>query len=210
MKPPVSPHATSADLLVLHTLRCIGFTSLARVAAAVGLSADEVQSELIDLAVAGLVTHTAGDFGGWGLTEAGRAQDAEQITAELEAAGTRAVVNTAYEGFLVLNPELLDLCTAWQLRTVDGVMIMNDHTDSDHDRRVLRRLMDLDQRAETVCADLSATMLRFRRYRARFTGALDRARSGELDYVADNLDSYHTVWFQLHEDLLTTLGISRH
>ncbi|WP_329014524.1 transcriptional regulator [Streptomyces sp. NBC_00690] len=210
MKPPVSPHATSVDLLVLHTLRCIGFTSLARVAAAVGLSADEVQSELIDLAVAGLVTHTAGDFGGWGLTEAGRAQDAERITAELAAAGTRAVVNKAYEGFLVLNPELLDLCTAWQLRTVDGVMIMNDHTDPDYNRRVLCRLTDLDQRAEAVCADLSATMLRFRRYRVRFTGALDRARSGELDYVADNLDSYHTVWFQLHEDLLTTLGIPRH
>jgi hypothetical protein len=27
--------------------------------------------------------------------------------------------------------------------------------------------------------------------------------------VADTLDSYHTVWFQLHEDLLVTLGISR-
>ncbi|CAN5866644.1 hypothetical protein BH23ACT4_BH23ACT4_11090 [soil metagenome] len=27
--------------------------------------------------------------------------------------------------------------------------------------------------------------------------------------MSENFDSYHTVWFQLHEDLLRTLGISR-
>ena len=33
--------------------------------------------------------------------------------------------------------------------------------------------------------------------------------AGNHAYLADGLESYHTVWFQLHEDLLTTLGISR-
>lgn len=28
--------------------------------------------------------------------------------------------------------------------------------------------------------------------------------AGSLAYLADRLESYHTVWFQLHEDLLTT------
>ena len=51
-----------------------------------------------------------------GATEAGRAADAERISAELDAAGARAAVTQAFDGFLVLNPELLDLCTAWQLR----------------------------------------------------------------------------------------------
>jgi hypothetical protein len=27
--------------------------------------------------------------------------------------------------------------------------------------------------------------------------------------VADSTESYHTVWFQLHEDLLATLGMPR-
>jgi hypothetical protein len=97
--------------------------------------------------VAGLVSHVAGDFGGWGLTEAGRAVDAERIAAELETAGTRTVVAAAYDGFLVLNPELLDLCTAWQTRSVDGVVTMNDHSDPGHDARVLDRSTDLDRRA---------------------------------------------------------------
>ena len=209
MTRPGSPHSTSTDLLVLHALRCIGFAGLARVAAATGLPESDVESELIDLAVAGLVTHVAGDFGGWGLTEAGRAVDAERIADELETAGTRTAVAEAYDGFLVLNPELLDLCTAWQTRSVDGVVTTNDHSDPVYDARVLDRLTDFDQRAEVVCADLSAAMLRFQRYRVRLADALARARSGALDYVTDSTASYHTVWFQLHEDLLATLGIPR-
>jgi hypothetical protein len=110
----------------------------------------------------------------------------------------------------VLNPELLDLCTAWQLRSVDGIATSNDHSDPAYDSRVLDRLTDLDRRAEVACAGLFAAMLRFQRYRTRLTHALTRARSGELDYVADSLESYHNVWFQLHEDLLVTLGIPRH
>ena len=43
----------------------------------------------------------------------------------------------------------------------------------------------------------------------RLFEALTRAYAGALGYVADNMDSYHSVWFQLHEDLLATLGIPR-
>jgi hypothetical protein len=204
------PHRTSTDLLVLHALRCIGFAGLARVAAATGLPESDVESELIDLAVAGLVTRVAGDFGGWGLTEAGRTVDAERIADELERSGTRTAVAGAYDDFLVLNPELLDLCTAWQTRSVDGGVTRNDHIDPAYDIRVLDRLTDFDQRADVVCTDLSAAMLRFQRYRVRLTDALARARSGALEYVTDSTASYHTVWFQLHEDLLATLGLPRH
>jgi hypothetical protein len=209
MTRPGSAHATGADLLALHTLRCIGFASLDRVAAAAGLPEADVESELIDLAMAGLVTRVAGEFGGWGLTEAGRLADAERIAGELERAGTRAVVAEAYDGFLALNPELLDLCAAWQLRSVDGVTSANDHADPAYDARVLDRLTDLDRRAEIACAGLFAAMLRFRRYRERLGDALARARSGALEYVTESTASYHAVWFQLHEDLLATLGIPR-
>lgn len=199
----------STDLMVLHTLRCIGFADLDRVAAAAGLDEPDVESELIDLAVAGLVTRGPGGFGGWGLTEAGRTADAERIAGELDAAGTRAAVAEAYDRFLVLNPELLDLCAAWQLRSIDGVVTANDHSDPAYDARVLDRLTDFHQRAEVVCADLSAALPRFGRYRVRLGDALTRARAGALEYFTDSLASYHTVWFHLHEDLLATLGIPR-
>jgi hypothetical protein len=205
----VVPHRTSTDLLVLHTLRCIGFALLPRVAAAAGLHESEVESELIDLAVAGLVTRVPGDFGGWGLTESGRTADAERIAEELAAAGTRPVVMAAYTEFLVLNPELLDLCTAWQTRSTTGAMTLNDHTDPAYDLRVLNRFADFHQRTETACGRLFSAMTRFGRYQIRLTDALNRAKSGEVDYLTDGMASYHTVWFHLHEDLLSTLGIPR-
>jgi hypothetical protein len=200
---------TENDLLVLHALRCVGWSGIARVAATTGLDEPTVESELIDLAVAGLVTRSPGVFGAWGMTDAGRVADAERITHELESAGARPAVTAEYERFLVLNPELLDLCTAWQLRPIDGVMTVNDHSDPSYDARVLGRFSALDQRAAVVCAELSAALPRLGRYRARLYEALDRAASGELDYVADNLGSYHAVWAELHEDLLATLGIPR-
>jgi hypothetical protein len=52
-------------------------------------------------------------------------------------------------------------------------------------------------------------LTRFALYRTRLTIALERALGGNIAYVTDTVDSYHSVWFQLHEDLLVTLGISR-
>ncbi|MEU3645891.1 transcriptional regulator [Lentzea sp. NPDC034063] len=196
----------SANLLVLHALRCVGTTGLTRVASFTGLEESEVESELIDLAVAGLVTHHRG-FGGWALTESGRAADASGVKAELESAGTRPALTEAFEAFLVLNPELLDLCTAWQIRSADGVV--NDHTDEVYDARVLALFIDFHARAVVVIAALAAAVPRFARYDPRLTEALTRAQAGELDHLADTMDSFHTVWAELHEDLLATLGIAR-
>lgn len=177
---------------VLHALRCMGFTTVGRLAGALGRPEAALESELIDLAVAGLVTR---DSGAWGLTGAGRAADTERTAAELAAAGTRGGIEAAYEDFLVLNPELLDLCAAWQTRPGE---------------RVLGLFGDLHGRADTVCAALSSALPRFARYRTRLADALGRARAGEVEYLTDSMDSYHAVWFQLHEDLLVTLGLPRH
>lgn len=200
---------TRVDLLVLHTLRCMGFTGLSRVAEAAGLSEPDVESELLDLEAIGLTMQDRGDFGGWGITEAGRTTDAERVATELDAAGARPAVAAAFERFLVLNPELLDLCTAWQMRSVDGDVGTNDHSDPAYDARVRDRFADLHLRAEPLLVELAAALPRFGRYRTRLAGALERARSGAWDELADSTTSYHAVWFQLHEDLLVTLGIPR-
>ncbi|MDY7087154.1 MAG: transcriptional regulator [Actinomycetota bacterium] len=176
---------------VLHTLRCIGHADLPRIAGTTGRPEPDVESELINLAVDGLVTRSMGT---WGLTDAGRAADAKQTTDELDTTGARATVTAAYETFLTLNPELLDLCTMWQLR--------DDATDP---ARVLDRFADLNQRVQPVLDALP----RLTRYRERLDVALDKARRGAMQELTDSMTSYHVVWFQLHEDLLATLGIPR-
>ncbi|TDC25960.1 transcriptional regulator [Streptomyces sp. 8K308] len=201
--------ATDPALLVLHALRCAGAAGLARLHAVTGLAEPDLESQLIDLGVEGLVTRFSADLPDWLLTEAGRAADAERIAHELDSAGARGAVTAAFDRFLVLNPELLDLCAAWQLHTVDGAVTANDHSDPAYDARVLDRFADLDRRLAPVRAELAAALPRFDRYRLRLTHALERARAGALEYVTDGTASYHTVWAELHEDLLTTLGKRR-
>ena len=47
-------------------------------------------------------------------------------------------------------------------------------------------------------------------YRDRLRTAVDRVRAGEREWFDKPLiDSFHTVWFELHEDLLATLGLER-
>ncbi|GLY00432.1 transcriptional regulator [Actinoplanes sp. NBRC 101535] len=187
---------------VLHALRCMGFAESPRIAGACGAPEAEVESQLIDLAVAGLVTRTPGGFGGWGLTGAGKREDARRVHAEVEAAGARAALTAGYQRFLVLNPELLDLCSAWHLRPGAA-------GDAGYDARVIGRFADLDRRAAAVCRDLSAALPRFATYRVRLGDALARAQGGEVEHLTDSMTSYHSVWFQWHEDLLCTLGIPR-
>src|SRR3954452_9594573 len=129
----------STGRIVLHTLRCIGFAELSRVADAAGLALAAAESELIDLAVAGLVT---AEFGAWGISEAGRAEDARWTAEEVDDRAARSAVSSAFEKFMVLNPELLDLCSAWHMRPVDGMPASNDHSDRRYDAQILNRFVD--------------------------------------------------------------------
>jgi hypothetical protein len=47
-------------------------------------------------------------------------------------------------------------------------------------------------------------------YAERYSAALERVDRGERAWVAQpRIDSCHTVWMELHDDLLATLGLKR-
>jgi hypothetical protein len=190
-------------------MRCIGYATEDRVTVASGFTANETTGLLAELASRGLASSTPGPFGGWALTDEGRVTLQKWLEVELVSAGARDIVRSSYEQFLKLNPTLLDVSTNWQMVRVGDGHIVNDHRDPDYDAKVLDRLIKLDESARRICADLSASLTRFGPYGPRLSSALDRALAGDHAYVTDNLESYHNVWFQLHEDLLVTLGISR-
>jgi len=203
------PHRSDPDFVVLHVLRCIGAAGEERVADASGLDIGDSVVRLRDLSDHGLVRLDPGPFGGWGLTESGRITDQELVREELDIVDGRDHVRSCYEAFLGLNPTLLQICSAWQMRRVGNMPTLNDHSVPDYDAKVLSRLIRIDVSAQRLCSDLAIVLMRFALYGTRLTTALDRVLGGNPAYVADTLDSYHTVWFQLHEDLLVTLGISR-
>lgn len=204
----MASHRSDPALIVLHGLRCIGAAPASRVADAVRLPLAAVESELIDLGVAGFVSYTRGAFSGWALTDAGRQQVAALLAAEADRTGTRAAIEHGHRVFAELNPQVLDVCTDWQLRSRQPNEL-NQHTDPGYDARVLRRLTALDEHAQGLCSDLAGALSRFQPYGERLAEALERAHAGDIAAVTDRIDSYHSVWFQLHEDLLVSLGIPR-
>jgi DNA-binding MarR family transcriptional regulator len=200
------PRSSDTRLLVLHGLRLKGFAEPEAVAELTGLAHDDVVKHLDALHDEGLVVHREGRVTGWQVTAAGRLEQERLLAEEVDDLGVRAAIEDAYRRFLALNGDLLDVCTAWQLR--DDVI--NDHADLAYDAGVVDRLNELHAHAEPILADLEATLDRYDGYRDRLDGALARLRDGETDWFTKPLiDSYHTVWFQLHEDLLNTLGIER-
>ncbi|HSJ33877.1 MAG TPA: hypothetical protein VLB85_02375 [Acidimicrobiia bacterium] len=100
-----------------------------RISAASDLARDEVDRWLHALSVDGLASLDPGPFGGWSLTDAGRAADDEWLAQELDAPGARTAVLNCYRQFLGLNPELLQVCSDWQMRSFGGSPSLNDHTD---------------------------------------------------------------------------------
>jgi hypothetical protein len=113
----------------------------------------------------------------------------------------------AYDQFLALNPEFLQVSTDWQVRPGN---VPNDHRDTEYDWGVLDRLAAIDERTGPIVRRLGEEVGRFAGYRARLRDALRRVQAGEHDwFLSPKCDSYHTVWMQLHEDLLLALGLAR-
>ncbi|WP_125777291.1 transcriptional regulator [Antribacter gilvus] len=203
---------SSAGLLVLHAVRVLGFGEPVAVAQRYGLDPDETASLMLDGEARGWVTYTSfGGLGGWSLTASGRAENERELAAELDRAGVRAEAGEVYRAFLPLNARLQRACTDWQLRPGPGdPLAANDHGDAAWDAAVLDELTAVSQGLVPLASRLEGVLARFRGYDRRFTAALRRAQAGEHGWVdRTDVDSCHRVWFELHEDLVATLGIDR-
>ena len=116
----------------------------------------------------------------------------------------------AYEDFERINMQLKALITDWQTISVGGERIANDHSSKAHDEAVLGRLGDLHERADGIFGRLVAVHPRLGFYQTGLLSALEKAEDGAVEWVSDaRIESYHTLWFELHEDLLRMVGRQR-
>jgi hypothetical protein len=200
------PPASDVRFLVLHGLRLKGFGEAPGIADVVGLDAATVEEHLAKLQAEDLVLRRDGRLAGWSLTAAGRAEQQRLAADDAASAGATEAIRAAYERFLALNKELLGVCTDWQVKDEAP----NDHADAEYDAAVLDRLRAIDDALAPVLDSLTEARERYRTYAPRFAAALRKLSSGEREWFTKPLiDSYHTIWFELHEDLLGTLGIER-
>ncbi len=115
-----------------------------------------------------------------------------------------------YEAFERINDDLKLLMTDWQTLTVAGETVANDHSDPDYDERIIGRLGRLHDRAERLLDRLAQHVPRIGYYGGQLLAALEKAEDGDIRWVSDaTIGSYHTVWFELHEDLLRVTGLAR-
>lgn len=196
--------------LVLHGLRLKGFAEVPAVAETVAVDEADAKLLLDRLVAEELASYRDGRLSGFTLTPAGRVEHARLLSEELDSHGVRDSIKAAYARFLGLNSGLLEVCTAWQLREVDGESTLNDHSDPAYDAGVIEQLAELHSRVHPICDELGDALARYALYGPRLASAVDRVRIGEIDwFTKPMIPSYHTVWFELHEDLLATLGIER-
>ncbi len=190
--------------LVLHGVAIKKHAPAAAVADVVGLP-DGRTEELLKLAsTSGRLVETQG---GYALTPAGRMILDNQYSQFCDGLRADAAFVAAYARFERVNADLKQVITDWQTLDVGGQKVRNDHSNADHDGAVMDRLGAVHERFKPVMAQLAMGLPRLARYARKLEAALEKAEAGQADWVSDvRIDSYHTVWFELHEDLLRVLG----
>jgi hypothetical protein len=141
------------------------------------------------------------------LTEEGRALHARWAFVEADAAGHETIVRF-HASFADWNRELLAVCSAWQVMPSGAP---NAHRDAAYDWDVIARLERLHERAAPAVRRVGRHVERFGSHERRLRFALRQVvDEGATDwFTSPRIDSYHTVWNQMHEDLLLALGLSR-
>lgn len=195
------------ELLALHGLAVKKAGGPAAVATIVAGDEAEIEAALDRAVQAGQAVGAKGTFM---VTPAGRAWLLDQYPTAYAAFRADPAADDAYSRFERINRRLLALFTDWQMVPAAGGRVTNDHSDADYDRGIIDRLGDQHERAARVLEDFAALEARLGAYHRRLEEAYDKVLAGELDYVSGvRIDSYHTVWFELHEDLLRMLGRER-
>ncbi|WP_354699105.1 hypothetical protein DSM112329_04812 [Paraconexibacter sp. AEG42_29] len=179
--PAAAPKPDAAHFPALHVLALRGV-------------ATELPGDTAALEAADLVASTPG---GYLLTEAGTAGHAA-LLADERAGLADGALDAAYERFLAANGPFKGLCSAWQ------------SADADARFELLGQLEDLVDRIKPAIRRTADVLPRFAPYGERLTAACEAAVGGDHDMVlSPSKDSVHTIWMELHEDLLVTQGITR-
>jgi hypothetical protein len=196
------------DLLALHGLAVKKAGGAPAVAAVLGREEAEVAPALEDAVATGRAVGANGTFM---VTPAGRSWLDERYPEVYAGLRANPEATAAYERFERINRDLLALFTDWQMvPAAGGERVPNDHSDSDYDHDVVDRLGALHERAEKTLARFAELDPRLAVYVRRLEQAYDNVLAGDHEFVSGaRVDSYHTVWFELHEDLLRMLGRER-
>ena len=182
-----------SELDKLQPLRLKGRARPESLATAWHCDAETAQQVLDALVAEGLANEKQGWYG---LSEQGEAQRVTALDAERAALDAKAL-SACYDDFCTLNSDFKQLVTDVQLGALASELAPE-------------RLTALHQRFEPLLTRTGETAPRLDSYARRFCAALEALQAGDPRYLASPMvESYHTLWFELHEELIQLLGRTR-
>jgi DNA-binding MarR family transcriptional regulator len=189
------------ELKVLQAIRLKGRVSEADLAATVDEEPASVAATIADLAAAGMVV--AGKT--LKINPEGRTR-LSALLAEERSHIDQAAMADVYDDFRGVNADFKALVSDWQLK--DGEP--NSHDDPAYDAAVLARLDAVHERVLPIVAAAAGHVPRLSAYADKLSAALAKVKAGEMTWLTRPvIDSYHTVWFELHEELILAVGLTR-
>ncbi|MGO9509982.1 MAG: MarR family transcriptional regulator [Mycobacterium sp.] len=190
-----------SELTVLQAVRLKGRVSPADLAATLDASPADTATTVERVTADGLLV----DGPTLRLTPSGR-ERLSALLAEERNGLDKTALSAAYDEFGSINTDFKALVTDWQLKSGQP----NTHDDTDYDAAVLARLDDVHQRVAPIITAAAQQLPRLSAYSAKLQTALDKVKAGEIAWLTRPLiDSYHTVWFELHEELILAVGLTR-
>ena len=192
------------ELAVLQAVRLKGRVRLADLAATLNEDVADITTIVERLTAAGFLV----DGATVRITPGGRDRLASLLDEERGGAD-RAALAAAYDDFRPVNADFKSLVTDWQLKGGPGGT-PNAHDDPEYDAAVLARLGEVHERVLPIIESAALQLPRLTAYAAKLVAALGKVRGGDTAWLTRPLiDSYHSVWFELHEELITAVGLTR-
>ncbi len=193
----VEAEATHRDIDefdVIRALQLKGFGSIEATAHALETDEAAVQSVIDSLGERVNVTPR-----GVLVTPEGREWLTAQMAAEQASVDTEALIEL-YDQFMPLNDGFKEFVSAWQL---------SEQAPADL-AKVTAETQGLHQDFTAILAASVDLVPRLTPYLHRFEFAIEALVGGDISMLASPLkDSYHTVWFEFHEEMIHLIGRTR-
>ncbi len=190
-----------SELTVLQAMRLKGRIAEPQLVATLGEGASDVAQTVLQLTAAGLLVEGTS----LRLSPEGRAR-LNMLLAQERSGIDPSALAESYSEFRTVNHEFKALVADWQLK--DGQP--NLHDDAEYDAAILDRLDIIHQQASPVLVAFAALLPRLRSYADKLDAALRKVKAGDTAwFTRPIIDSYHTVWFELHEELIVASGLTR-
>lgn len=193
--------------LVLHGAALKRHAPPSAIAGLIGLPEDRVTALLGEAVATGRAIEAKG---GYALTPLARLALEGRYSGHFGDVRSDPDFVTPYQTFERINVQLKQAITDWQTISIGGAKVANDHSDKAHDAAVIDRIGQIHEQVEPVLAALAKRVPRLAVYPKKLLEALEAAEDGDHQWISDiRRESYHTIWFELHEDLLRIMGRER-